>query len=119
MKAIAKAAATKADLSMMMSSRLDWRGTFPCIEFGNGRDLLLGSPICERRLKIGRHVDRSVSSDAAVPVIAVIFPVAALSHADGGETVDQFDPAEVFRHLVADLPLDPCTKWRAVFDGER
>ena len=58
-------------------------------------------------------------SNSAEPVISVIFPVAALSHADRGETVDEFDLADVFRHLVAKLPLDPDAQRRAVLDRKR
>jgi hypothetical protein len=42
-------------------------------------------------------------SYSGVPLIALVFPVATLAATDGVEGVDQLDPAQIFRLLVAKL----------------
>ena len=44
--------------------------------------------------------------DAGVPLVAVVFPVAAVSALDAREALDQLDHHAVLRHLVAELALD-------------
>jgi len=57
-------------------------------------------------------------SDSRVPLVALIFPVAALTPGDlsGGSNV--FDALNVLGHFVAQLSLYPQSKRRAVLDRE-
>src|SRR3954447_10702508 len=52
--------------------------------------------------------------DPGVPSVAQILPVAALAAANALEAVHRFDAHDVFRHLVAELALDPQPQRRAV-----
>src|SRR5678816_594235 len=58
-------------------------------------------------------------SDARVPLVALVFPVAALPFADARETFDELEAHHVFRVLVAELPLDAQPDRRAVRYGQR
>src|SRR5687768_3500729 len=75
----------------------------------------------EHRKRESRHC-RPASpefSNTAIPVVTVVLPIAALAAADRAETVDQLDPVQIFRHLVAELSLDTNPQRRAVLDGQR
>ena len=58
-------------------------------------------------------------SNPAEPVVAAVFPIAALAETHRRETVDQLDLVDVFRHLVAELALDAHAQRRAVFHRQR
>src|SRR6185437_11774700 len=51
---------------------------------------------------------------AGVPLIALVFPVAAVAVADVLERRDQVDAAQVLRHLVAELARNAQAQRRAV-----
>lgn len=51
--------------------------------------------------------DLTRGSDARVPLVSPIFPVAAVSAPQACEAVDDFDAHDVFRLFVTQLPLDP------------
>ena len=57
--------------------------------------------------------------DPGIPLVALVFPIAAAAAADLGETVDRLDPHHEFRVLVAKLPLDAQANGRAVGDRQR
>src|SRR6476619_3012870 len=59
------------------------------------------------------------SSNAGVPLIAAIFPEAATAAANAGDPIDRLDAHHIFRHLVAELPLDPEPERRAVWNWQR
>src|SRR5712672_3403466 len=46
-------------------------------------------------------------SDPRIPLIPAIFPIAAAAAMQIGEALHQLDAHDVFRHLVAELPLEP------------
>src|SRR6185369_2141364 len=52
--------------------------------------------------------------DPGVPLVTLIFPIAALAAGDVGEALDQLDPHQIFGVLVAQLTLDPQPDRRAV-----
>src|SRR5664279_955265 len=58
-------------------------------------------------------------SDAAIPLVAFVFPVATLAAADAGETVDQLNGANVLGLLVAELAFDPAADRRAIDHRQR
>src|SRR5262245_5200057 len=58
-------------------------------------------------------------SDAGIPLVAQILPEATAAAPNAAEAFDRFDPHHVFRHLVAELPLDAEPQRRAVGDGKR
>src|SRR5476651_1479937 len=53
-------------------------------------------------------------SDPGVPGVAAVLPIAAAPAGDPREIVDRLDVHDVFRHLVAELVLDPQAQRRAV-----
>ena len=57
-------------------------------------------------------------SDPRVPLVAAVLPEAAAAARDVGEAFDRLDAHHVFRHLVAELALDPQPQRRAVLDGQ-
>src|SRR5215203_7511113 len=59
-----------------------------------------------------------IRSDAGVPLITVVFPVAAVAASDGGEALDQLDSHHVLRMLVSELALDAQSNRRAVGDRQ-
>src|SRR3954452_3192527 len=59
------------------------------------------------------------TSDAAVPLVAAVFPEAAIAIAELGEAVDRLDFHDVFRLLIAELAFDAGPDWGAVGDRER
>src|SRR5213078_1817834 len=61
----------------------------------------------------------AISSNAAVPLVALVLPVAALAAADAGEALDQLDGADVLRLLVAELALDAAAQGRAIAHRQR
>src|SRR5579884_1047684 len=54
-----------------------------------------------------------------VPFVSLVFPVAPLAACDRFQAINELDPHDVLRHFVAELPLNPQAKRRAVPDGER
>src|ERR1700732_1948792 len=58
------------------------------------------------------------TSDPRVPLITAIFPIAAVAAVQIGEALHQLDPHDVFRHLVAKLPLEAQPQRRAVGNGQ-
>src|SRR5436190_22998339 len=58
-------------------------------------------------------------SQPRIPLVAAIFPEAALALADAVESFDGLDAGQVFGVLVADLALDPQPQRRAVADRQR
>jgi len=56
-------------------------------------------------------------SNPRVPLVAAVFPVAALALANPIEPLDELDAAHVLRGLVAELTLDAQAKRRAVRHG--
>ena len=55
--------------------------------------------------------------DPCIPIIAAVFPIAALALAEALKALDQFDFLDVFRHLIAELTFDPEPQGRAVALG--
>src|SRR6266851_1176117 len=62
---------------------------------------------------------RGSTSDPRVPLITAIFPIAAAAAMQIGEALHQLDAHDVFRHLVAELPLEAQPQRRAVGNGQR
>src|SRR5690606_19876355 len=58
-------------------------------------------------------------SDASVPLVAQVFPVAALTLADGVQAIDRLDRGQVLGVFVAEVAFDPQPQWRAVLDRQR
>src|SRR5271165_2617115 len=61
----------------------------------------------------------AAASDARVPLVAAVFPVAALAAVEARQAVGELDALDVFGLLVAELALDPQAQGRAVGDVER
>ena len=60
-----------------------------------------------------------LQSDAGKPLVAAVFPVAALAAADSREALHRLDAHDVLRHLVAELAFDAHAQRRAVLDRQR
>src|SRR3981189_2766347 len=58
-------------------------------------------------------------SDPRIPLIPAIFPIAAAAAMQIGEAPHQLDAHDVFRHLVAELPLEAPPQRRAVTNSQR
>src|SRR5713226_10104435 len=62
---------------------------------------------------------RGSTSDPRLLLITAIFPIAAAAAMQIGEALHQLDAHDVFRHLVAELPLEAQPQRRAVRNGQR
>ena len=58
-------------------------------------------------------------SNTGVPFIAAVFPKAAAATANAGDVLHRLDAHHIFRHLVAELPLDAEPEWCSMRNGER
>src|SRR6185436_17312741 len=67
-----------------------------------------------RRVNRSGKLEPKPRLDPGVPLVTLIFPIAALAAGDVGEALDQLDPHQIFGVLVAQLTLDPQPDRRAV-----
>src|SRR5258705_124305 len=58
-------------------------------------------------------------SESPIPLVAAVFPEAALAAADAVEPLDRLDAGDELRMLVADVALDPQPQRRAVAHRQR
>src|ERR1700731_4515318 len=70
----------------------------------------------ENRELVSCH--RKNTSNPGIPFVAAIFPIAALAAVQPGEAAHELDARDVFRHLVAELTLEPEAQRRAMGDVE-
>ena len=56
--------------------------------------------------------------DPGIPLVATVLPEAAIAAPEACEAVDNFDPHNILRLLVAELPFDPEAQWCAMPDRE-
>src|SRR5579872_3910393 len=65
-----------------------------------------------RQARAGRRLN------PRVPFVAAILPEAAAASAERSEFLARLDPHDIFRHLIAELALDPEPQWRAMLDRQ-
>jgi hypothetical protein len=75
-------------------------------------------PAQRQRRDSGFDQARRRASNPGVPLVALVFPVAALAATDVGQAGHQLDRADVFGLLVAELALDAAAQRRAVADRQ-
>src|SRR5207244_401359 len=74
----------------------------------------LGNAARRNRCRCDREERHTAPSQPRIPLVAAIFPEAALALADTVEPFDGLDAGQVFGVLVADLALDAQPQRRAV-----
>lgn len=74
-------------------------------------------PVFDRPVVID-VVPNHAASDAGVPIVAAIFPIAAFPVANVGKARYELDGADVFVHFVTELPLYSDPQGGTVLNGQ-